>query len=113
MDRKIEVGNEYDFRGTVTEVHARDGWVWVAFSSGKNCFRISLPPSALACATLVKRAKRPLAVGDMVRGTGWLDDAPARPIVFIARGAAVLDYGDDGGLSGPYKLTDLRRAEGA
>ncbi len=118
MDRKIEVGDEYDFRGTVVAVQG-DGWVQVSVGRDADPVSVFVPPSVIAHSTLVKAAERaepppPLKVGDMVRLPGWTRATEPRPIVFIdgRRNEAVVDLGK-AGLSRAYKLSSLRRAEPA
>lgn len=116
MDRKIEVGDVYDFRGTAVHLY-ENGWARFAFrcddsdGQGKDA-HVTMSPDTLAHAILVKAAERPLKVGDMVRLPWWTNDAEPHAIAFIggSMNEAVFDLGPLG-LSRPYRLTELRRAE--
>lgn len=103
---KIEVGDEYDFRGTVVAL-ADDGWPVVAFRDGAPtggaCRAVS--PEMFVHATLVKRAERPLKVGDMVVHPHY---GTPKKLVFIMHSEAILDEG--AALSDPLPLADLTRA---
>ena len=112
MDRKIEVGDEYEhrMRMRVEDAPDQNGWLTATVVGRLGCgsqFRVH--SSSLDSATLVWRRERPLAVGDRVRSVLWPADATPRTIVFIEGDEAILSTGDR--LSGPHSITSLRRAD--
>lgn len=111
-DRKPQVGDLWRLEATVVAIDDDSDSVTIDFGPDGS-FGL-LAEELLAYATLIKPAEPPppLKVGDMVRLPGWTNDDEPRAIAFIGgeRNEAVVDLGA-AGLSKPYRLSDLRRAE--
>lgn len=106
-DRKPQVGDVWRLDATVVAIDDDSDSVTIDFGPDGS-FGL-LAEELLAHATLVKRAERPLKVGDMVRLAEWSEP---RQIFFIDANRKEAVVGPDAfDLSGPYLLTDLRRAE--